>query len=209
VSNTVLLVDYENVGHVDLTALPPDVRIAVFFGKSQRLVPTALLKSVAKLGERFVHVDIQGQGKNALDFHIAFYLGEYLTTSPGMQCVIFSKDKGFDPLVQHLQERKLSVQRVSTLTEAFTGIEPTAAVTAPPRAAPRKNESQLLPFEKVVHWLSGTQTNKRPRKRKGLVAHLRSHFGQKLAESDIQSLVDELIAKKRLTETSGAITYHF
>jgi hypothetical protein len=60
-----------------------------------------------------------------------------------------------------------------------------------------------------VHWLSATQKNKRPRKRKELVAHLRTHFGREVAEPDIQSLVGELIARKRLTETNGAITYHF
>jgi PIN domain-containing protein len=203
VSSTVLLVDYENVGHIDLTTLPPDIRIAVFFGASQRKVPTALLKTVAQLGERFVQIDIHGQGKNVLDFHIAFYLGEYLTTSPKTRCVILSKDTGFDPLVQHLQGRKLSVQRVRTLAEAFTGAEPAAP------AAPRASQIEPPSLEKVVQWLSATQKNKRPRRRKSLVAHLHSHFGQKVVESEIQSLVDRLIAARKLTETNGAVTYHF
>jgi PIN domain len=224
VGNTVLLVDYENVGHIDLTALPPGVRVAVFFGKSQRRVPTALLKSVAQLGERFVYVDISGQGRNALDFHIAFYLGEYLTKSPTTRCVILSGDTGFDPLVQHLQERKLSVQRVGALTEAFARVAPTAAAAAAaaaprlgPKAAPKTapkevpaaNQVEPLSLGMVVQWLSGTQKNKRPRKRKGLVAHLRCHFGQKVAESEIESLVDRLISDRKLIVTNGAVTYHF
>ena len=76
-----------------------------FFGASQKSVPKEFLKAALNLGERFVPIDIEGQGKNALDFHIAYYLGEYLTRSPQSACVILSKDKGFDPLVKHLVAR--------------------------------------------------------------------------------------------------------
>jgi hypothetical protein len=227
VSSTVLLVDYENVGHIDLTTLPSDMRVVVFFGASQRKVPTALLKTVAQLGERFIQVDIQGQGKNALDFHIAFYLGEYLTRSPETRCAILSKDTGFDPLVQHLRGRNLRVIRVSSLTEVGAKAAPKAVVTPvpgpgvvpaavpkvvpkdAPGAGPQASRVQPLSAEKVVHWLRGTQKKKRPRKRKSLVAHLHSHFGQKMLESDIQKIVEELISKKHLIETNGAITYYF
>src|SRR5437667_6358086 len=83
--DSVLLVDYENIGKIDLGAIPAGVRVPFFFGASQRSVPTEFLKAALKLGERFVQIDIEGQGKNALDFHIAFYLGEYLT-APRRRC---------------------------------------------------------------------------------------------------------------------------
>ena len=197
-SEQVLLVDYENVGRVDLRAIPADVRVAFFFGASQRTVPTAFFKSALQLRERFVPIDIEGRGKNALDFHIAFYLGEYLTTAPQTRCVILSNDKGFDPLIQHLRGRKFSVQRVSTLEEGFPSTEPSRAAGGP----------KSVTLDAAVEWLSAMQKNRRPRRRKGLVAHLHSHFGHKLPESDIQKLVDALIADKRLSERSGTITYH-
>ena len=86
-SEQVLLVDYENVGRVDLRAIPADVRVAFFFGASQRTVPTAFFKSALQLRERFVPIDIEGRGKNALDFHIAFYLAEYFTLGSGRCCL--------------------------------------------------------------------------------------------------------------------------
>jgi len=199
VSEEALLVDYENVGRVDLRAIPADVRVCVFFGASQRTVPTAFLKSALQLRERFVPVDIEGRGKNALDFHIAFYLGEYLTLAPQTRCVILSNDKGFDPLVQHLRGRKFSVQRVSTLEEGFPSLQPSRAVARPKRS---------VTLESAAEWLSAMQKNRRPRRRKGLVASLHSHLGHKMPESAIQQLVDALIAEKRLSERSGAITYH-
>ena len=93
-NESVLLVDYENIGKIDLAAIPEGVRVPFFFGASQRTVPTEFLKAALRLGERFLPIDIEGQGKNALDFHIAFYLGEYLARDPHTACVILSKDKG-------------------------------------------------------------------------------------------------------------------
>ena len=115
-----LLVDFENVPKVDLSSLPADVTVPFFFGASQRSVPTVFLKEALKLGERFVPIDIEGQGKNALDFHIAFYLGEYLQAMPAAECIILSRDKGFDPLVKHLVGRGFQVRRVGAI--GFQGV---------------------------------------------------------------------------------------
>ena len=41
-------------------------------------------------------------GKNALDFHIAYYLGQLALKEPDAFFHIVSKDTGFDPLIQHL-----------------------------------------------------------------------------------------------------------
>jgi len=38
---------------------------------------------------------------------------------------------------------------------------------------------------------------------------LHSHFSQQTPESELQRLVDELIAEGTLSDTNGAITYHF
>src|SRR5579864_2397897 len=129
-NESVLLVDYENIGKIDLGGIPEGVRVPFFFGASQRSVPTDFLKAALRLGERFVPIDIEGQGKNALDFHIAFYLGEYLARAPTTACVILSKDKGFDPLVRHLARRGFAVRRANTMAEAL-------GARIPPGAAPR------------------------------------------------------------------------
>jgi len=208
--DSVLLVDYENIGKIDLGAIPAGVRVPFFFGASQRSVPTEFLKAAVKLGERFVQIDIEGQGKNALDFHIAFYLGEYLARSPQSPCVILSRDKGFDPLIKHLVKRGFTVRRANSIAEAL-------ASRAPPAAAPRRGGAArpaahgdggpLLAEARQL--LAGTQKVRRPRKRKGLIAVLHSHFSKKVPESELQSLVDKLIRRGELSESNGAITYHF
>lgn len=220
---SVLLVDYENIGKIDLGAIPDGVRVPFFFGASQRTVPTEFLRAALKLGERFVPIDIEGQGKNALDFHIAFYLGEYLARAPHTSCVILSKDKGFDPLVRHLARRGFAVRRANTMSEALGSQAAPAAVprsSAGTRPAARRGAGgragvrRASPLEggsakdEALHLLAGTQKARRPRRRKGLVAVLHSHFAQKVPESELQQLIDELIADGSLSEANGAITYH-
>lgn len=222
-TETVLLVDYENIGKIDLAAIPDGVRVPFFFGASQRTVPTEFLKAALRLGERFVAIDIEGQGKNALDFHIAFYLGEYLARAPDTACVILSKDKGFDPLVRHLTRRGFAVRRANSIAEALAsrgapGPAPrrpaaTRSSTGPSgrrgarRESPRREGGSLR--DEALELLSGTQKMRRPRKRKGLLAVLHSHFSHRVPEGELQRLVDELIAAGTLSEANGAITYHF
>ena len=230
---SVLLVDYENIGKIDLGAIPDGVRVPFFFGASQRTVPTEFLKAALRLGERFVPIDIEGQGKNALDFHIAFYLGEYLARAPDTACVILSKDKGFDPLVRHLVRRGFAVRRANTMAEALSSrAAPAAAPRSPAggrsgrdagggggggegrrarggarRERPRREGGSLR--DEALHLLAGTQKMRRPRKRKGLIAVLHSHFSQRVPESELQRLVDELIAAGSLAESNGTLAYHF
>jgi hypothetical protein len=195
-----LFVDFENIRSIDLASVPSGVRVPFFLNAAQKSVPKELVTGAAKLGERFDPIEVEGYGKNALDFHIAFYIGERLTRAPKTKCVILSKDKGFDPLIRHLTGRGFAVRRVATLAEAF----PKPSVTSPPsefRATPH--------WEIALQWLVKIPKANRPRRRKSLVAHLYTHFGKKLPEAAIEQIVAKLIGHQKLAEAAGAITYHF
>jgi hypothetical protein len=179
----------------------PRDRRPFFFGASQKTVPTEFLKRALKGGDRFEPIDIAGHGKNALDFHIAFYLGECLTRSPGTRCVVLSKDKGFDPLLKHLAGRGFSVRRETTLGAAFPRTASTAAVSAS-RSSPERWEDTEL--QRLVD----LEEAKRPRTRKRLVAHIYNHWKKEIAEADANQFVDRLIAAGKLSETGSAVTYH-
>jgi hypothetical protein len=212
-AESVLLVDYENIGKIDLGAIPAGVRVPFFFGASQKSVPTEFLKAALRLGERFVPIDIEGQGKNALDFHIAFYLGEYLARSPDTSCVILSKDKGFDPLIRHLVRRGFAVRRANTIAEALgaralPAAAPRGAAAARPAAVPASRQPPPL-LDTALGVLAAAQKSRRPRRRTGLVAYLHSHFSKKIPETELQRLIDQMIADGKLSEARGAITYHF
>ncbi len=222
----ILLVDFENVPKVDLAAVPVGVVVPFFFGAAQKSVPTDFLRAALKLGERFIAIDIAGAGRNALDFHIAFYLGEYLTRNPAAHCVILSRDKGFDPLVRHLSARDYSVRRVATLEEAFPALprQPVAArrpltpasrEPPSPTARPRSSAGNagtravVATIDNAVAWLAAMDKGKRPKKRPALAAHLHSHFAGKLSAADIEQLVDRMILERRLSEAGGKLSYQF
>src|SRR5882762_9010097 len=99
----VLFVDLENVQKVALSMVPVDARVMIFYGITQKKLPEELVVQAQPLGVRLKWVKISGQGPNALDFHIAFYLGQELANNPTSECVILSRDTGFDPLIRHLQ----------------------------------------------------------------------------------------------------------
>ena len=218
-----LFVDFENVPKVDLGTLPADVTVPFFFGASQRTVPTAFLKEALKLGGRFVPIDIEGQGKNALDFHIAFYLGEYLHAAPTAECVILSRDKGFDPLVKHLAGRGFKVRRVGGIGDAFIAPVPVpastrsggsrprgsrrAAASVPAAVAANPVETGGSDLERARAQLRRMPARNLPRRRPRLVAMLTSYFVKKLDAVAVDRLVDALIADGAVHETGGALTY--
>ena len=195
-SEKLLLVDFENVPKVDLAAVPEGVRVFFFFGASQRTVTRDFMKSALRLGERFVDIDIEGQGKNALDFHIAFYLGEHLAKAPTAECLLLSKDKGFAPLVKHLNGRGHRVRQASSLAEAFPVDTPAA--------------SHSVDVGQVIKSLTSVEKKKRPQKRKGLIAHILTRFNkQNLSTEAAEALIAKMIAEKRIVEVDGKVTYNF
>lgn len=200
-NETFLLVDYENVTEIDLGAIPPGVRVPFFFGASQRAVPVKFMQDAHKLGDRFIPINIGGRGKNALDFHIAFYLGEHLAKTPDAECVILSRDKGFDPLLKHLSQRGLRVKRVSSFAQAFA--------RSSPRNVADDAKQPIDAMRASLVWLAAMDKPKRPRKRKGLIAHLYTHFAKKIPEQELQQIVDRMLADRTLTADGESITYHF
>jgi len=129
----VLFVDLENVQKLDLAAVPANSRVMIFYGITQKNLPEDLVVQAQPLGGRLKWIKISGQGPNALDFHIAFYLGQQLTRNAGSECVILSRDTGFDPLVRHLAS--LGHQgRDETLLGRLLGHAHAGADLAPGRA---------------------------------------------------------------------------
>jgi hypothetical protein len=111
----VLMVDLENVQRVDLSQVPVNARVMIFYGVTQKKLPEDLVVRAQPLGSRLQWIKVSGQGPNALDFHIAFYLGKELTARPDSECLVLSRDAGFDPLMRHLQSLMHPCRRVTTL----------------------------------------------------------------------------------------------
>lgn len=115
-----ILVDYENIQKIDLSVLDETYSAIVFVGAKQNPPKASKQKATA---HRFSRVDfhkIDGTGKNALDFHIAFQLGRTIETDPTIECFVLSNDKGFDPLLSHLNKNGLKCRRIASVNELAT-----------------------------------------------------------------------------------------
>ena len=117
---------------------------------------TELVTSAQKLGARIEWQRVEGNGNNALDFHIACHLGRALESSPQVHCIVLSKDKGFDPLLRHLNKIGLKCKRVNSLLE----LDPKFAGVKDPN------------YKRVIEVLSRSDRKTRPRKLKTLSQHI-------------------------------------
>jgi hypothetical protein len=191
----VYLLDHENQAKADLSVLAEHDRVILFLGETSS-VNRELFNSSMRLGtQRVTPVNIAGTGKNALDFHLAYYLGELLTKDSKTRCVIVSKDKGFTPLVRHLQAKGFSVERVDTLSS--------------PRAeiVDQNIRGEDALFIRARESLKKGDKKARPRKLSTLQKHLKSILNGKASEDQILQVVDRLIEERVVHASGETVTY--
>lgn len=139
VPGTHVLLDYENVqpSEAELRALIPDVdQVWVFHGPHQREVD----KRFASFGTGATAVPISKTGKNALDFHLSFYMGYIASRNPDSKMIVVANDKGYEPMLEHAKAMGFVVRR-----------QPHGEVKAPAtKAVAKKAVAKKAPAKKVA-----------------------------------------------------------
>lgn len=179
-----ILIDLENVQPPQLDRLHGlAVEIRVFLGPHQSKLPVELVASLQPFGKAVQYVQLAGNGKNALDFHIAFHLGRLAAEYPSGYFHIISKDTGFDPLVVHLRSLGLFCQRSKAVDE--------------------------IPFLKLQERIAGAKAllagpqSARPATLAKLHNAIRTRFGKTLTEAEANAIVNALKAAKAIAEDAG------
>lgn len=189
-----VLVDLENVQPDSLEPLAQDhFRIIVFVGANQTKLPFELANSLQKLGPRAEYVRISGHGSNALDFHIAYYIGQLAAADPTAYFHIISKDTGFDPLIQHLDVKKVFAGRVKAIADI-------------PFVKASSSTSTAARLEVALTWLRQTKASK-PRTVKTLGSTINSLFQKQLADGQVAALVRALAERGHLSVDGSKVTY--
>lgn len=190
-----VLIDFENVQPSNLEVLKKHpFRVFVFVGANQTKVPIDLAAAMQALGDSAQYVRIDGSGKNTLDFHIAYYIGELAANEPGAFFHIISRDTGFDPLIKHLKSRKIKVQRERDLGE----------IPVLRMSSVSSNDEKV---SAIVKNLAG-RGQSRPRKVKTLSNTINSLFTENLTEQQLAALVKELEQRQYITVSNGNVSYH-
>ena len=71
-----VLIDYENVQVKSLALLKGEhFHVHVFLGPRNLKLHRELVFAMQTFGDRGKYIELEAGGKNALDFHIAYYLG--------------------------------------------------------------------------------------------------------------------------------------
>jgi hypothetical protein len=133
-----------------------------------------------------------------LDFFITYFLGYYVGTQNNKEYIIYSKDTGYDPLIEYLKSRNINVKRIVSFKQlenndlngnhlSINGIHDESIV-------------------KINKNLKKIQINARPKTRKGLLKHIKT-FSKKL-DSEIEKTIEEMFIQNIIYEENGRIKYN-
>jgi len=226
------LIDFENVQPKALDRLQPgSARIKVFLGQHQSRLMLELVQALQPFGKDAEYIQIQGSGPDAVDFHIAFYIGRLAAAHPGASFTIVSKDRGFDPLIKHLGTLGIACRRLPEIPEP--GNAP-ATTTAPAKKAPRQAAAKKAtkpapaspPAAKpalvakaakpatvtttraraalVVAWLLKVS---KPTKLATLRSSIRARFTPPLDDKQVDAVLQSLKGSKKIAIDGAKVTY--
>lgn len=189
-----VLIDYESVQPVSVAVLEQECfRVMMFVGEKQAKVSLDVAASLQRLGAKATYIKMAGSGPNALDFHIAFYVGQLAAAEPDAYFHIISKDTGFDPLIAHLKEKRIFVTRSKDVTDI-------------PLV---KTSNAKTPAEKLVVILANLRQRggSKPRTVKTLASTINSLFQKSLSDPEIEALLEGLKQHGHISVTGTKVSY--
>ena len=184
-----IYVDYENMSNLKNLSPGEDRKYFFFIGAGQEKIQKSLVLDSNEVCVEWI--GIEGQGKNALDFYIAYFIAKN-DEQEDAQHFILSKDKGFDPLISYINKKKSReiVHRIITLDD-LDDIQ--------------ENEKDVTQkYEKVLGNLKVVPPAKRPKSENKLKAHIHT-FSKKenWTDEEIQKIINELYRRKSISKSNN------
>lgn len=142
-----VLVDFENVQPTmdDLVKLAPELKdVWLFHG------PTLAKRAGKVKGDdaRVTLVPHSGRGKNALDFHLTFYLGYLAAKRAEPRLLVVANDQGYDSMLDHAKSLGIEAWRVGFKVKEKPAVKKVAAAK---KAVPvEKPEAPPVPAKKAA-----------------------------------------------------------
>lgn len=189
-----VLIDYENVQPEAMSVLVEEhFNVIVFVGANQTKVTFDVASALQQLGDRAEYVKISGNGANALDFHIAFYIGQLASKHPDAFFHIVSKDTGFDPLIQHLKSKKI----LSGRSKSVADIPIVKASTS------------KTPNDRIAVVIADLKRRgpAKPRTVKTLTSTVHSIFLKQLSDHELSSILSALEKQGCIKITNTKVSY--
>lgn len=192
----IILVDFENIQKFDFDNIDTtNTNIAIFVGKSQNKIPFSLVEKAQSFGDRLMWVKIAGDGKNNLDFHLAFELGRLCERmDKDVELIVLSKDSGYDSLIRYINELGIKTRRIANPAE----------LSDSKKQLPSSNFTKY-----IVNNLNKIDGQKRPRTMRTLKKHIESLLREKAGASEIDAILEEMFISGLLSEINNRLKYTF
>lgn len=201
-----VLIDYENVQVKSLALLKGEhFRVRVFLGPKNLKLHRELVFAMQAFGDRGEYIVLEAHGKDALDFHIAYYLGVLAVADPTGFFHVISKDTGFDPLLQHLKARGVSAAR-STSIEAM----PCFSQVIDANRAPGERKPKHVSVDDMIKIAVDDLIKRkaaRPRTPKTLWSTIHARCGKELPAADIDAVYEALVKRGYVKVEGAKVTY--
>ncbi len=183
-----IYIDYENMG--DLKELPQiDGKYFIFIGENQGKIPRQF---VFPKGNKEL-IDIKGSGKNALDFHIVYFLAKN-DDKEDVEHYVLSKDSGYDPIIAFCKKENKVVKRIISIDEIID-------------SKGNINETVEEYTNVYLDHLKKIDKKRYPKSEKGLKSDIKSALGKKLSEKQIEEVVGLLYKKRYIAKNEKNIIY--
>jgi PIN domain len=213
-----ILIDFENVQPDKIGALDTGAfKIKVFVGAKQSRVALGLASALQPMGNAVEYVQIEGSGRNALDLHIAYYIGRLAVEEPGCVFHIVSRDTDYDPLIDHLKAKKIQCQRWSSFSDipharvAAPKVTPVARPAAKPKALPKvAPKAAPQTSNRVAELVDNLEkrARARPSTLKTLTSTIKSHFrAAGMTDAEVDGIIEELKKRGLIAVKDGKVTY--
>jgi PIN domain len=189
-----VLVDFENVQTKDLNLLlGGPFKIKIFLGATQVKIPLDVAQSLQAFGADAEYIRIDGNGSNALDFHIAYYIGSLASGNPGAYFHIISEDRGFDPLIKHIKTRKIFCQRATSISDIpMVKLSNTTVLTDKVDAI----------INNLIRRAAG-----KPRSEKTLANSIKHMFLNQLSDDEASHLIGQCVKRGVVVVHEGKVSY--
>jgi hypothetical protein len=191
----IIPIDFENVQPDLLPALAIDnVQVRVFVGPQQTKLATNVVIAMQELGDRAKYIRVTRQGPDALDMHLAFYLGELAHEFKDAYFHVVAKDRDYDSLLEHLKERGIYSSKTHDL----------ASIPLLKRALAKGPTQQV---DAAIDWLNERGPN-RPKTLAALRNSLKKvAFAGMTDDAEIEAIVEGLKRRKYMTSTGARVEY--
>jgi hypothetical protein len=224
-ATTYILIDFENVQPTAEDAgliRGRDFKVFVFHGPHQNKFDAGVVKALQPLGAQVEYLQSEQKGRNALDFHIAFFLGQLVEgnkasaspSQPKASFIVVSRDGGFDALLDHVKSLGYRALRVESIRQAMANgsavpdihsVRGKTKAAAKPVPAPVK-AAKPDPKKKVIENLRDHPRN-RPTTAAALERHVTTVLGKDTTEKTVRALIAKLQKEGLVVMTDKKVEY--